>query len=174
MDNAKEIRDSLISAKGVEYKARFIPKEQPEEKYPRLHWEVTLSRGNWRLTTPYTEGCGHAVVEEEKRPPTRSDRERAVRAACETGKIPRMCWSGYVLTKKPQPTPKLDDVLYCLVMDSDALDSTFSQWADEYGYSSDSIKAKEIYDSCIQTGIKLRQLFTCEEFAQLRETFQDY
>lgn len=53
--------------------------------------------------------------------------------------------------------PQLDDVLYALVMDSEALEMCFEDWADNYGYDSDSISAQKIYQACVDNGHKLRK-----------------
>lgn len=52
--------------------------------------------------------------------------------------------------------PKLEEVLNCLFMDAEARNSCFEDWCSDFGYSDDSIKAKNIYDSCVQNGIKLK------------------
>lgn len=52
--------------------------------------------------------------------------------------------------------PKLSDVLYCLFMDSEARNTCFEDWCSDFGYSDDSIKARDIYNACIQNAIKLK------------------
>lgn len=39
-----------------------------------------------------------------------------------------------------------------------AKDATFHEWCENFGYETDSITVKEIYDTCQAHGIKLRQL----------------
>lgn len=68
--------------------------------------------------------------------------------------------------------PKLDDVLYCLVNDAEALDMCFEDWADNYGFDTDSKKAEKIYQSCVATGLKLRK--TGINIQEQRERLADY
>lgn len=53
--------------------------------------------------------------------------------------------------------PKLSDVLNCLFMDSEARNTCFEDWCSDFGYSDDSIKARDIYNACIQNAIKLKK-----------------
>jgi hypothetical protein len=69
-------------------------------------------------------------------------------------------------------TPKLDDILYCLVMDSSALDMPFNDWCSEFGYNTDSIKANDIYRVCQENGFIMKKIYPSIEEA--REKFQDY
>lgn len=69
--------------------------------------------------------------------------------------------------------PQLADVMYCLLMEGAAyVDGfTFGEWCDEYGYSDDSIKAREMFDACDETGRRLSRV--CD-YDNMREIFQDY
>jgi hypothetical protein len=55
--------------------------------------------------------------------------------------------------------PKSQDVLHCLFMDSEASETTFSEWCSNFGYDNDSIKAREIYDACQKNTDKLKKAF---------------
>lgn len=54
-------------------------------------------------------------------------------------------------------SPKLKDVLECLFTDADCGAQSFTDFCDSCGYSSDSIKAFEIYRACAASGAKLRK-----------------
>lgn len=68
--------------------------------------------------------------------------------------------------------PKIDDVLYSLVMDSMALGEHFEDWCDNFGYDSDSKKAFSIYEDCIKNAKKLKALNI--NINEASEAFQDY
>jgi hypothetical protein len=53
--------------------------------------------------------------------------------------------------------PKLEQLLYCLFLDSSAHEVSFRDWCFEFGYDEDSIKAESIYDACIENYFKLRK-----------------
>lgn len=68
--------------------------------------------------------------------------------------------------------PKLEDVFYSLTMDSDALEYSFSDWCDNFGYDTDSVKANTTYKLCQENAFMVKGLgFDIEK---LREHYQDY
>jgi hypothetical protein len=72
-------------------------------------------------------------------------------------------------------TPKLENVLECLVSDYQSYKSTasFIEWADEYGFDSDSIKALNTYNLVKENAIKLDTLLTGIEVDALQETLEE-
>lgn len=72
--------------------------------------------------------------------------------------------------------PELSDVLHSLLLDGEAFfsGSTFEDWADEYGYSSDSIKAKSIWEECDRTGRILSRHVPSDVLDKAREILADY
>lgn len=54
---------------------------------------------------------------------------------------------------RPKSPEKLE-ILQSFLMESEARDMCFQDWADSLGYSSDSIKALKVYEECVQIGIK--------------------
>lgn len=69
--------------------------------------------------------------------------------------------------------PTAASVLYSLTMD-DPDGESFEDWANNFGYDSDSIKALETYKSCVRIGEELRRFFTDEQLNNIRELLQDY
>lgn len=53
--------------------------------------------------------------------------------------------------------PDLKDVLNCLFLDSMARDQCFEDWCLDFGYDTDSIKAKKTYESCLDNAFKLKK-----------------
>ena len=74
---------------------------------------------------------------------------------------------------KPQ-APKAATVLHSLLLDAEACNESFSNWCDNFGHDSDSIKALNIYKACEEIGHKLNKLFPRKLQNQLRELLQDY
>ena len=70
--------------------------------------------------------------------------------------------------------PKLSDVLYSLIMDSESLEYSFSDWCDMLGYNTDSIKDKKIYNACIKNGKRFYSLFDKDEIQNFKELLKDY
>jgi hypothetical protein len=72
---------------------------------------------------------------------------------------------------KPKPL-NIDDVLYSLILDSQAGTETFDDFCDSYGYNNDSIKANEIYRECQKNAKKLRTFI--KDINQANELFFNY
>lgn len=68
--------------------------------------------------------------------------------------------------------PSYDDVVHCLLIDSNALEQDFEEWASEYGYDADSRKAYKIWEECCKNTRKL--LKTGIDIAAERIRLQDY
>ena len=66
------------------------------------------------------------------------------------------------------------DVLHSLVMDAQATGYTFEDWCADFGYDSDSRKAYKVYEACLESGVKLRRIFTSTQIARLFEILQEY
>lgn len=54
-------------------------------------------------------------------------------------------------------SPKIEDVLNCLFLDSQAQEQCFEDWANDFGYDSDSISAKNTYQDCVNNAFKLKK-----------------
>jgi len=72
-------------------------------------------------------------------------------------------------------TPTAPDLVWAVAVDSTALKESFKDWAYEYGYDTDSIKALSTYKACQRNGQRLISLIGSEEiFSQLVESGRDY
>jgi hypothetical protein len=114
-----------------------------------------------------------SVVEREK--------NQFIKYCCENGKFPHAFEFSNIKPKnvsgKPVkfPVPTVDEVLYSLYMDSDVLNyRSFSEWAGEFGYDVDSIKAREIYDACQKIAVVFDSMFSKQQKEELQELLQDY
>ena len=56
-------------------------------------------------------------------------------------------------------SPCAADVLYSLLLDSEACNESYQDWCDNFGYESDSIKALNTYRACEAIGHELRKAF---------------
>lgn len=77
-------------------------------------------------------------------------------------------------TLREPVAPHPADVLYSVILDSSACESSFAEWCRDYGYSDDSIKARDTYDACQRNTEKLRHILTRDQIRELSETLQDY
>lgn len=80
---------------------------------------------------------------------------------------------GMASEKKPV-TPKLEDIFYSILLDSEAGEYNFDDWADTFGFPSDSIEALNIYKACLVHAKMVRVLFTKEEVNTMKEFYVNY
>ncbi len=169
--------EKLLAENGLTLKSQFVPFSKSRnagEKSPSLNWKVTLLRDKREvLTTDYMTGCGHCPSYK----PWGRTIDPVVIWECENGKTGRyMVNTDHVTAKNHNPIlPDLPDVLYSLILDSEAIDNgTFEDWADSFGYDRDSRKGEAIYRQCLEIGFKLRAGLGNALLLQLQEAFQDY
>lgn len=186
MSEAKEKLSAAIAAAGLTMLARFIPfsvSRNSKEKNPSLNWIVTLQRnGRDVLTTDYMAGCGHCPAYKNaaiKKSCGSYLHHEAIRHECETGEtVLRAMYQGsptFMVDRKKPILPDTCDVVYSLILDASALDSSsFEDWCADYGYSDDSIKARQTFDACLAHGMKLRAAIGNDTFATLQELCNDY
>lgn len=137
-----------------------------------------MNDGKEVLTTDYRLGIGHVELP-KMNPRGWSETEIYCLEAWRKGRNVKdkalQTQIACKLAKAQRVMPKCDDVIYSLLMDSEAIDyPTFEQWCDCVGYDKDSRKAESIYRACLETGLKLRSALGDKALADLREKFTDY
>ena len=173
-----QARFDELTAK-VEYSATFVPfsrSRSRDEKQCNLNWIVTLKAGRTEFSTDYSQGVGH-IPKYEHGNKLVIYRD-AVAETCETGNDHTVGYKSVsIFTRmraKPLAPPTKADVFSCLLMDSEVIYfAGFEDWADAWGYDTDSREAEKIYQACLQTALRFRQFFDGTELTELRELFQD-
>jgi hypothetical protein len=69
--------------------------------------------------------------------------------------------------------PTIRQVMESLLLDASAADQNFNDWCAEFGYSSDSINASNIYRACMETGEALNKYLGRETMAQIRAALNE-
>lgn len=152
-----------IAAHGLTINAEFVPFSQSRnvgESHRSLNWRVTLQQnGRDILTTDYGAGIAYCPAYNMLKMNTWNNREtieqrEAIEFETEKGRAWRRSYLG-IGGAHIMPDPI--DVIYSLAMDSDVLSyCTFEQWAESFGYDSDSRKAESTYRACLEIALKLR------------------
>lgn len=128
-------------------------------------YSVSIGTDSNMFTTQYKYGLGHSQLDPVaalRNPPPMN---------CKKDSPRYLHWISTVL----KPTkPKNSDIMYSLLMDSEAGNYSFQDFCDNFGYSSDSIKDFSIYQECKKTSKNLRKVFTNEQLQQMQEALQDY
>lgn len=142
--------------------------EEHQKAWAHDLWRVVLKKGNFSFTTSYRTGLGH--------------RKLAAGVSLKNGEwgnryqgkytksIEKAARDGLIVPS----TPKLADVIYSLVCDAGVGDMSFSDWCSDFGYNTDSIKAREMYLACGETRANLLKLVGREIFEALQEMSGEY
>jgi len=175
------MKTNICQPLGITMKSVFVPwsqsrnkKDNPKVRDYSLNWKVTILYNDREiLTTDYMAGIGHCKTRLVNKRMAYSggyciaDADAIIKE-CETGKY-------YTSLGLIANTPTVDDVMYCLVLDAGVIDhSCFEDWANDYGYDTDSRSAEKVYRECLAIGLKLRNGIGDKTLAVLQEAFQDY
>lgn len=169
----------FLTANNIVISSVFIPFSRSRnagENVASLNWSVTIHvNGRAILTTDYMAGQGHCPAYKRGNRDKHLQRQ-AIAWECEHGKRCReLASSGHILGTKESITPDVENVIECLMMDAEALNAEcFQDWAENFGYSIDSIKAKKTYDACVATALKLRNGLGYELFEKLRKAIEQH
>lgn len=168
-----EERAAFYAERDITYSAEFVPQSKSRnanEKNRSLNWRVTVSNKRGKIETDYMQGIGHIPDFNHNERITLEVDER-YKLASEEGKI----WRGNKWHTKKLPEPKIDDVMYSLVADSDVLDyATFEDWAQEFGYDEDSRKGEKTYRACLTIALQMRAMLGDKGMQRLRTLFEGY
>lgn len=162
MTQAQNEESIVLSQFPIGYEIAFVKQPEPQPPY-KVKWKVRI--GNQEFD--YFTGIGHIVNYKDHRT---VDRLSQLETLLRTGK-PRPPFGS---RDKPLQLsqPKLDDVVYCLLTDSEVLHyACFKDWCDDFGYNPDSISDKKVYDACLSNALKLSSVLDIEK---LRPLFIDY
>lgn len=201
MVEAQETLQQAIERLGLSIRAEFVPFSKSRNAKPdakpaerSLNWRVTLVRRHNMgegdaldsrfvdiLTTDYSAGIAHCPAHKRLGWNPRWTLENAalIEAETETGLPHKKGWGGMTLPVPIGPRKKIEpeaaSVIHSLALDSDVLDyPTFEEWAENFGYDSDSRKAEAIYRACLEIALKLRAGLGEKALADLRAAAQEY
>lgn len=151
--------DEALAAMGVSFSVRYIGETVKWEAQTVDHYRVKIGA----YETDFYQGLGH-------RKPI-----KGVNGPVKCPYPPHTMGAEAWNKQNVRPVaPTAAAVLYCLLSDMEAADQSFTDWANELGYDTDSRKALAIYEACCETGLALRKGFTHAQRADLRGLLQDY
>ena len=139
---------------------------------------AVIWRGEYRL------GVGHVNIGQYKAPRNALPGDKVQNMLWNWQQKPHAQWinkglwadGAAWLAKAQKVAPALNDVCYSLLMDGAAFFDglRFEEWVVEFGYSADSIKAKETFEACDKIGRDLARSLSRDELAGLREWASNY
>ena len=79
------------------------------------------------------------------------------------------------LEKQRKPvTPDVCGIIHCLNIESQAINESFPNWCDNFGYDSDSLKALNVYNTCCESAKKYCSVIDRATREQLEVILSDY
>ena len=162
--------------------AQFGGAYQPARKaYEQDIWRVTFTRtiigGDSKkiaeFSTDYHSGIGNRIlpfISPSRMTIFKRGKENKLRSAPLSQD--RYDRAAQMEASKVVP-PRAADVLYVLVLDAQAADQSFHDWASDFGYETDSIKALNIYNACCEIGREMKKIFNREERVSLEDLVRD-
>jgi len=144
MNETKKQFADYLEAEKIAFSISYVGETLRDNNWQCDAWRVAFAAGKSRFETDYYTGLGH--------------------------RKPLKHISG---TIKPV-SPCAADVLYSLILDSSAINTSFEYWCSDYGYDSDSISAFDTYLKCCEIAKDLRRVFNHKQIETLRSLLEDY
>lgn len=174
---------ALLDELGLTIDAVFVPwsasrnaKPSPKLGDYSLNYKITLKRNGIPITlTDYMMGQGHCPSYVQRLGRVTVDEGNALIKECETGKSHKTQFARNYTTGGKPILPDPVDVWYSIVSECDVLQSAnFEEWAQNYGYDTDSRKGEAIYRACLETALAVNRALGSANLDRLREAYQDY
>ena len=162
---------SKILNRNFDFKAVHVGLMLDKNLWQHDKWTILIDR----QTFDYSTGTGHREVKTKGKKDYRGYRNEALYYLNGSFKKERQNLEliNSRLEKFTRPkAPNIDDVLYSLLMDSEAEQYTFDEWCNTFGCDVDSKSAERMYNGCRDNATKVRRFI--DNIEEAREMFQDY
>ncbi len=163
MNEQQTTVNAFLMENNTTYAVRYVGETVRDNEWQCDAWRASFAAGKSRFETDYYTGLGH-------RKPVKGAENRI------GSKFPKntVGYHNWVKQYVKPVAPCATDVLYSLVLDSSAIDTSFDYWCSDYGYDADSISAFNTYQACCKIAKELRQVFTNAQVETLRGLLEDY
>ena len=156
----------------------FGPLPEVQDGWPCISYTVSV-KGE---TFSYSLGIGHVKWGQAAIPPSMrySDsvmrmieltrRHAAFREDCREECLRQQASIAAELAKHQKVSPNPAEVLASAAREGQDADQSFESWCSDFGYDTDSMKARACYDACTEDGKKARRVLGAEnarKFAEL-------
>lgn len=156
----KNDREIALKALGLSMVATFVPFTTSKDINKLssndlcLNWKISLKKdGRSIYSFPYTQGIGHAPYYKTIKGFKDSVYNfNPLLSEAVTGKV--------FGTHFAIPAPCLVDVCYSIAMDASSGRMDFEDFCSEFGYDSDSRKAKKIHKACKKAYLRVGEVLT--------------
>lgn len=135
--------------------------EQKRDNWVCDAWQATITNGKNKQEFDYYTGPGHRKLFKKaygwERPTNQREKQ-------------------WFFEQNSQPVePVAAGLIHSLILDGDACNYSFEEWASNFGYEEDSRKALETYLQCQKVGGQLRRIIGNNELlSSLSDALQEY
>lgn len=159
------------------------PFAEVKDNWPCISYVVTLKfKGREVIETTYSLGVGHVKVTAPPMGLSMSEREAGFlhswKARPNANFLDKQLQADVAtkLAKYQKVAPQLADVLHSLMLDGEAhfQSMLFADWCADFGYDSDSIKAKEIFEKCEAIGKSLKRNIPVATLKEVQSILSNY
>ena len=141
----------------------YVGKTTDENKWEHYLWNVNIKTASGFWTFPYRCGLGHVEKKRGAMPMPNPPYKKGTIAYSE--------W----FERNYQPKkPSNSDIMYSIMMDSEAGAMSFNDWCSNYDYSNDSMKAFKIYQTCCEYSVWISKAFSRDQIEQMRTALEGY
>jgi len=152
-----------------------VPKHADDKDWEHDSWSVSFRAPNKMIVFPFRTGIG---LRAEPTAQARNMAKYQFPGLTANDISRRTSWGkrylAYLETLRKPKAPTAASVLNCLLSDAQAASMSFMDWASDFGYDTDSMKAFATYNECCEIGKKLGTIFNRELQAKLQDALQDY
>lgn len=174
MNDTQKAIDAYLKAEKITFATRCVGETIRDNNWRCDAWRVSFAVGESsdgyklpgftgktaRFETDYFTGLGHRKqIKPMPRPPYRKN---------------TLAYASWEKDAFRPVQPCAANVLYSLIQDSSAIDTSFEYWCSDYGYDSDSISAFNTYQTCCKIAKEMRQVFNHVQIETLRGMLEDY
>jgi hypothetical protein len=165
---------AYLKEQGIKYLAKFQG-TKTDDKREHDEFVISFTNGKNHESFHYSTGIDHRlslIGENYKLSPKQIESVKALKDLIDTDRLDttviKVDFSAYVVR------PTQASVLHCLFLDAQSGAESFDDFCDNFGYNNDSMQHFRIYQSCMETAKKIRNLFTSQQRQTLRDMLQDY
>lgn len=165
--------DDYLASIGATLTATYLHKTQRDKRECDA-WSVQIKTPRHSEVTPFFTGLG---LRAKPTPLQKHAAQRSVGLMPTDQKNNTSTYRRYlthVETLREPKAPTAASVLHSLLLDAQALEQSFSDWAGDLGFDTDSRKALSTYEACCESGQTMRKLFTRQQRETLNKLLEDY
>ena len=172
INEADQLVADYLKSGGTKYNVIYTGDRSLDKEWPCDSWLIQFNGVGFE----YKTGIGHRISHEKNKHrlnlKVQSQIKELKNILCLSTNDRAIIETNTKGTYAVMPTQA--SVLYCLLLDASVLDTSFTHWADDFGYDQDSLKALNVYNACCDNAKLFNSIFSREQQKRLSELLEDY